>query len=66
MYYMMLSRAEELEQIYMEMPKLKNKEEKLKLVIKANPHSLQVNEYLVNRSIVKNFKSNHYRLSFVK
>ena len=61
MYYMMLSRAEELEQIYMEMPKLKNKEEKLKLVIKANPHSLQVNEDLVNRSIVKNFKSNHYR-----
>ena len=58
---MMLSRAEELEQIYMEMPKLKNKEEKLKLVIKANPHSLQVNEDLVNRSIVKNFKSNHYR-----
>ena len=47
---MMLSRAEELEQIYMEMPKLKNKEEKLKLVIKANPHSLQVNEDLVNRS----------------
>ena len=61
MYYMMLSRAEELEQIYMEMPKLKNKEEKLKLVIKANPHSLQVNEDLVNRSIVKDFKSNHYR-----
>ena len=61
MYYMMLSRAEELEQIYMEMPKLKNKEEKLKLVIKANSHSLQVNEDLVNRSIVKNFKSNHYR-----
>ena len=58
---MMLSRAEELEQIYMEMPKLNNKEEKLKLVIKANPHSLQVNEDLVNRSIVKNFKSNHYR-----
>ena len=58
---MMLSRAEELEQIYMEMPKLKNKEEKLKLVIKANPHSLQVNEDLVNRSIVKNFKSNHHR-----
>ena len=61
MYYLMLSRAEELEQIYMEMPKLKNKEEKLKLVIKANPHSLQVNEDLVSRSIVKNFKSNHYR-----
>ena len=58
---MMLSRAEELEQIYMEMPKLKNKEEKLKLVIKANPDSLQVNEDLVSRSIVKNFKSNHYR-----
>ena len=48
------------------MPKLKNKEEKLKLVIKANPDSLQVNEDLVSRSIVKHFKSNHYRLSFVK
>ena len=61
MYYMMLYRAEELEQIYMEMPKLKNKEEELKLVIKDNPHSSQVNEDLVSRSIVKNFKSNHYR-----
>ena len=61
MYYMMLCHAEELEQIYMEMPKLKNKEEELKLVIKDNPHSSQVNEDLVSRSIVKNFKSNHYR-----
>ena len=58
---MMLSRAEELEQIYIEMPKQRNKEEKIKFVIKASPHSLQTNEDLVNRSIVKNFKSNHYR-----
>ena len=54
MYYLMLSRAEELEQIYIEMP------EKVKLTIRANPHSLQENENLVQRSIVPSYKNNHF------
>ena len=62
----MLSRAEEWEQIYMEMPKKRNKEEKIDLVIKANPYSMEENKNLVRRSIVENIKSNHYRSSSVK
>ena len=65
MYYLMLSRAEELEQVYIEMPKLKNKAEKLKLMIRANPHSLQENEKLVERSIVQSFKENHFSVFMV-
>ena len=65
MYYLMLSRAEELEQIYIEMPKIKDKTEKLKLKIRANPHSLQENEKLVERSIVQSFKENHFSIFMV-
>ena len=65
MYYLMLSRAEEMEQIYMEMPKGKGKSEKIKLKIKANPHSLAENESLVNRSIVSTFKENHFAIYMV-
>ena len=64
MYYLMLSRAQELEQIYIEMPLKKNKQtgksEKIDFVIKANPHSLQENENLVQRSIIPDFKSKRY------
>ena len=56
----MLSRAEELEQVYIEMPKVKDTSEKLTLVIRANPHSIQENENLVLRSIVPNYKTNHF------
>ena len=55
MYYLMLSRAEEMEQVYIEMPKSKRanpKGEKLKLKIRPNPKSLKENENLVQRSIV--------------
>ena len=66
MYYLMLSRAQQLEQIYMEMPLKKNKQtgkfEKIEFIIKANPHSLQENENLVQRSIVPDFKSNRYSI----
>ena len=66
MYYLMLSRAEEIEQIYFEMPKLKpDKPEKLKLVIKANPNSLKENENLVQRSIVPSYKGNHFSVFMV-
>ena len=65
MYYLMLSRAEELEQIYIEMPKIKDKTERLKLKIRANPHSLQENEKLVERSIVPSFKENHFSIFMV-
>ena len=61
----MLSRAEELEQIYIEMPKVKDKSEKLSLVIKANPYSIQENENLVQRSIVPNYKRNHFSVFMV-
>ena len=47
------------------MPKLKNKAEKLKLMIRANPHSLQENEKLVERSIVQSFKENHFSIFMV-
>ena len=61
----MLSRAEELEQIYIEMPKVKDKSEKLSLVIKANPYSIQENENLVQRSIFPNYKRNHFSVFMV-
>ena len=61
----MLSRAEELEQIYIEMPKVKDESEKLSLVIKANPYSIQENENLVQRSIVPNYKRNHFSVTHV-
>ena len=61
MYYLMLSRMEELEQVYIEMPKMKpNKQEKIEFVIKANSRSLEENEKLVQRSIISNYKNNHY------
>ena len=62
MYYLMLSRAEELEQIYIKMPDLKDKQgrviRKLKLEIKANAKSLKENENLVQRSIFPSYKEN--------
>ena len=60
MYYLMLSRCEELEQVYIEMPKKPGKSEEIDLVIKANPHSLAENENLVKRSIVPFYKANHF------
>ena len=65
MYYLMLSRAQEMEQVYIEMPTLKGKSEKLKLKIRANPHSLQENETLVKRSIVPFYKDNHFSIFMV-
>ena len=65
MYYLMLSRAEELEQIYIEMPKLKKEPGKLKLQIRANPRSLEQNESLVERSIVQSYKENHFSIFMV-
>ena len=65
MYYRMLSRAQELEQVYIEMPKLKGKSEKVKLNIKANPHSLKENENLVLRSIVPSYENNHFSIFMV-
>ena len=65
MYYLMLSRAEEMDQIYIEMPNVKDKKgvvEKLKLKIKANPNSLKENENLVQRSIVPSIKDNHFSI----
>ena len=61
----MFSRAEELEQVYIEMPKLKDTSEKLSLVIKANPQSIQENENLVLRSIVPNYKANNFSVFMV-
>ena len=65
MYYLMLSRAEELEQVYIEMPKVKDQSEKLSLVIKANPHSLQENRNLVQRSIVPKYKKHHFHVFMI-
>ena len=69
MYYLMLSRAEEIDQIYIEMPNLKDKKGKvkgkLKLQIKANPSSLQQNESLVQRSIVPSYKENHFSVFMI-
>ena len=65
MYYLMLSRAQEMQQIYIEMPKLKNKSEKLKLKIRANSHSLKENENLVQRSIVSFYKENYFSVFMV-
>ena len=65
MYYLMLSRAEELEQVYIEMPKLKKTSEKLRLEIRANPRSLQENENLVQRSIVQSYKEKHFSVFMV-
>ena len=65
MYYLMLSRAEEMDQIYIEMPNVKDKKgvvEKLKLKIKANLNSLKENENLVQRSIVPSIKDNHFSI----
>ena len=60
MYYLMLSRAQTLDQIYISMPKMKNKPGELPLTIKANFHSLQENKKLVERSIVPNFEKDHF------
>ena len=51
MYYVMFSRAQDLEQIY-----VKN----FTKSIKANEKSLLENQKLVNRSIVPSFKDNHF------
>ena len=60
MYYLMFSRAEELQQIFLEMPKEKGKSEKIKLKIKADPNSLIENNNLVERSIVPSYKNKHF------
>ena len=60
MYYLMLSRCQELEQVYIEMPKKPGKSEDIELVIRANTHSLAENQKLVERSIVPFYKSNHF------
>ena len=61
MYYLMLSRAEELDQVFIEMPPIKQgSAKKLELNIKANPHSLKENKNLVERSIVKNYEKFHF------
>ena len=65
MYYLMLSRAEEMEQVYIEMPKSKRanpKGEKLKLKIRPNPKSLKENENLVQRSIVPAYKEKRFHI----
>ena len=65
MYYLMLSRAQEMEQVYLEMPlkkKGKGKHEKVKLKIKANPRSLKENENLIQRSIVPSYKENRFNI----
>ena len=61
----MFSRAEEMEQVYIEMPKLKkanSKGEKLKLKIRPNPKSLKENENLVQRSIVPAYKEKRFHI----
>jgi hypothetical protein len=69
MYYLMLSRAEEMEQVYIQMPDLTDRQGrvigKLKLEIKANPNSLKENEKLVQRSIVPSIKDNHFSIFMV-
>ena len=65
MYYLMLSRAEEMQQVYMEMPTIPGKSEKIKFVIKANPHSLQENKNLVARSIVPSYKSKQFQIFMI-
>ena len=47
------------------MPKVKDASEKLSLVIRANPHSIQENENLVLRSIGPNYKANHFSVFMV-
>ena len=65
MYYLMLSRAEEMQQVYMEMPTIPGKSEKIIFVIKANPHSLQENKNLVARSIVPSYKSKQFQIFMI-
>ena len=56
MYYVMFSRAQDLEQVY---------KENLFKVLKANEKSLLENENLVNRSIVPSHRDNHFCLFMV-
>ena len=65
MYYLMLSRSEDISQIFLEMPKARGKSETISLKIKANPYSLQENENLVNRSIVSLYKEKHVNIFMV-
>ena len=51
MYYLMLSRAQEMEQVFME---------NFTGVIRANPSSLEENEKLVKRSIVQSYHDNKF------
>ena len=51
MYYVMFSRAQDLEQVYVE---------NFTGVIKANEKSLLENQNLVNRSIVPSYRDNHF------
>ena len=65
MYYLMLSRDQEIEQVYLEMPmrkKANGKSEKVKLKIVADPKSLKENENLVQRSIVPSYKERHFNI----
>ena len=56
MYYVMFSRAQDLEQVY---------KENLFKILKANEKSLLENENLVNRSIVPSHRDNHFCLFMV-
>ena len=51
MYYLMLSRAQEMEQVYLE---------NFTGVIKADPLSLEENRKLVDRSIVQSYRENQF------
>ena len=51
MYYLMFSRAQDLEQVYVE---------NFTKVIKANEKSLEENKNLVERSIVPSYEENHF------
>ena len=56
MYYVMFSRAQTLEQIYVE---------NFTKTIKANEKSLLENTNLVNRSIVPSYRNNHFSIFMV-
>ena len=56
MYYVMFSRAQDLEQVYVE---------NFTKIIKVNEKSLLENENLVNRSIVPSHRDNHFCLFMV-
>ena len=63
MYYLMLSRMEKLEQVYIEMPKIKpDRSERIEFVIRANSRSLEENAKLVERSIIPYYKEKKHSI----